>query len=161
MERVYADLRRLAAAYLRNERRVQTLQPTAVVNEVYLRLFGGRTVRAENRLQFMALAGAAMRHFIIDYARRQSAGKRPNPKFRVELDDRLLSDSESPVDILAVDSALRRLEEMDPRQCRIVEMRFFAGFTEEEIAESLGISSKTVKRDWKIAKLWLRDKLGK
>jgi RNA polymerase sigma factor (TIGR02999 family) len=153
---LYDDLRRLAAFYMRGEHASHTLQPTALVNEVYLRLFGDKSVEVADRGHFLALAGRAMRRLLVDHARSKGAAKRSLAQ-RVSLP---IARQQLPVQVLSIDQALNRLELIDERQCRIVEMRFFAGLSEEEIAEALGISARTVKRDWKIAKAWLFGKLS-
>jgi RNA polymerase sigma factor (TIGR02999 family) len=158
MERVYGELRRLAAGYMRRERGGKTLQPTAVVNEAFLRLLPQRNVSWENRAHFFGIAAKMMRRVLVDHARRKKAVKRdagpgepvsisgvPSP--RREADQ---------VDVLALNTALSALAELDSRQAEIVEMRFFAGLTVEEVAEVLNISEATVKREWSTAKMWLR-----
>jgi RNA polymerase sigma-70 factor, ECF subfamily len=157
-EVVYDELRRIAAAQLRNERPDHTLQRSALVNEAYLRLFGRHPATFVNRAHFFSIAAGTMRRILIDHARARQAGKRQNTlaggipasDFVVDHDaDRLL----------AVDAALRRLAEWDPRQAKVVELRFFGGLTIEETADALGISSKTVKRDWSLARAWLHTQI--
>jgi RNA polymerase sigma-70 factor (ECF subfamily) len=158
MERVQGELRRLAAGYLRRERGGRTLQPTAVVNEAYIRLLPQRGVSWENRAHFFGIAAKMMRRVLVDHARRRHAAKRDaGPGEPVSISGVASPAREAdPVDVLALHDALSKLAELDPRQSEIVEMRFFAGLTVEEIAEVLDISPATVKRDWSTAKLWLR-----
>ena len=158
MERVQGELRRLAASYLRRERGGQTLQPTAVVNEAYMRLLPQRRVSWENRAHFFGIAAKMMRRVLVDHARRKRAVKRDaGPAEPVSMSGVASPAREAdPVDVLALHDALSRLAELDKRQSEIVEMRFFAGLTVEEIAEVMDISEATVKREWSTAKLWLR-----
>src|SRR5215470_17610546 len=157
MERVQGELRRLAAGYMRHERAGRTLQPTAVVNEAYLRLLP-RGVSWENRAHFFGIAAKMMRRVLVDHARRKRAIKRDaGPAEPVSISGVPSPAREAdPVDVLALHTALSSLAEIDQRQAEIVELRFFAGLTVEEIAEILDISPATVKREWSTAKLWLR-----
>jgi RNA polymerase sigma factor (TIGR02999 family) len=158
MERVQGELRRLAAGYLRHERGGRTLQPTAVVNEAYIRLLPQRGVSWENRAHFFGIAAKMMRRVLVDHARRKRAIKRDaGPGDPVSISGVPSPAREAdPVDVLALHTALSDLADLDKRQAEIVEMRFFAGLTVEEIAEVLEISPATVKREWATAKLWLR-----
>jgi RNA polymerase sigma-70 factor (ECF subfamily) len=158
MERVQGELRRLAAGYMRHERAGRTLQPTAVVNEAYMRLLPQRGVSWENRAHFFGIAAKMMRRVLVDHARRKRAIKRDaGPAEPVSISGVPSPAREAdPVDVLALHTALSALADLDPRQAEIVEMRFFAGLTVEEIAEILDISPATVKREWSTAKLWLR-----
>lgn len=153
---VYQELRSLAASHLRSERPEHTLQPTALVNEVFLRLLDGREVSWQNRTHFFVLAARMMRHILVDHARARLAEKRDVVVvplvFEGPFDPSPISDPA----LLALDDALTSLKRMDPRQCRVVELRYFAGLTLEETAESLGISIATVKREWTMARAWLR-----
>jgi len=154
---VYKELRRLAGHFLRQEREGHTLQPTALVHEAYLCLAGQDAATWQNRAQFMAIAAQVMRRILLQYARRRSARKRepppaekpsgPGPQTRWE-------------EILAVDEVLSRLSEIGPQQARIAEMRYFGGLSVEEIAEVLGVSPRTVKREWAVAKGWLHTELS-
>jgi RNA polymerase sigma-70 factor, ECF subfamily len=158
MERVQGELRRLAAGYMRRERGGQTLQPTAVVNEAYIRLLPQRGVPWENRAHFFGIAAKMMRRVLVDHARRRRAVKRdagPGDPVSISGVASPARDAD-PVDVLALHDALSALAALDPRQAEIVEMRFFAGLTVEEVAEVLDISPATVKREWATAKLWLR-----
>ena len=156
---VYQELRRLAAAYIRNEKPGQTLQPTALVHEAYLRLMKDRPERWQNRAHFCAIAAHSMRQILIERARARNAQKRWGDKARVTLDEALVHGGEPSVDLLALDSALERLAALDPEQARIVELRFFGGLTVEETAEQLDVSPATVKRHWTIARAWLAREL--
>ena len=158
MERVQGELRRLAAGYLRHERAGRTLQPTAVVNEAYIRLLPQRGVSWANRAHFFGIAAKMMRRVLVDHARRKRAVKRDaGPADPVSISGVPSPAREAdPIDVLALHTALSQLAELDPRQAEIVEMRFFAGLTVEEIAEVLAISPATVKREWATSKLWLR-----
>ncbi len=158
MERVQGELRRLAAGYLRHDRAGRTLQPTAVVNEAFIRLLPQRGVSWENRAHFFGIAAKMMRRVLVDHARRKRAIKRDaGPGEPVSISGVPSPAREAdPVDVLALHTALSALADLDQRQAEIVEMRFFAGLTVEEIAEVLEVSPATVKREWATAKLWLR-----
>jgi RNA polymerase sigma factor (TIGR02999 family) len=160
IEAVYPELRRIARGYLQHERPGHTLQPTALVNEAYLQLVGQKDKDWQSRSHFFAVAAQVMRRVLVDYARQKKAQKRDGGRQRVELVDALAISEDRIEDVLAVDEALKRLAEWDPRQSKIVEMRFFGGLTEEEAAEALGISVRTVKRDWAVAKAWLHGELS-
>jgi RNA polymerase sigma factor (TIGR02999 family) len=161
MERVQGELRRLAASYLRRERGGQTLQPTAVVNEAYIRLLPQRGVSWENRAHFFGIAAKMMRRVLVDHARRKKAIKRdagPGEPASVSSVPSPGREADQ-VDLLALNTALSELAKLDPRQAEIVEMRYFAGLKVEEIAEVLEISPATVKREWATAKMWLRHQM--
>ncbi|HUM10569.1 MAG TPA: sigma-70 family RNA polymerase sigma factor [Myxococcaceae bacterium] len=153
---VYRELRRRAAAYLRGERGGHTLVATALVHEAYLRLVDQRSGYV-NRTQFFAIAATMMRRVLADHARARAAGKRPPPELRIGLDEAPLAaaDPSSEVDLLSLDRALDELAARDPRQARLVELRYFGGLTAEETAEALGVSLATVKREWTSARAWL------
>jgi RNA polymerase sigma factor (TIGR02999 family) len=159
MVRAYQDLRRLAAAQLRGERPGHTLQATALVHELYLRLFAGDPPAWQDRAHFLATAARQLRHLVIDHARRRNARKRGGPSARADVD--LLALPGVPVDerVLEVDEALRALAELEPRAASVVELRFFGGLEEKEIGAALGISVATVKRDWTFARSWLKVRL--
>jgi RNA polymerase sigma factor (TIGR02999 family) len=154
---VYKELRRLAGHFMREERVGHTLQPTALVHEAYLCLLGQDRANWQNRAQFMAIASQVMRRILLQYARRRAAGKRTAPR-PGKSDPR--AESGRWGEILAVDEALNRLGELAPQQARIAEMRYFGGLSVEEAAEALGISPRTVKRDWAVAKGWLHAELS-
>ena len=158
---VYDELRRLAAHYLRGERPGQTLQPTALVHEAYLRLLKDRPDRWQNRAHFSAIAAHAMRQILIDRARARDALKRGGGRPCVTFDESLpVQAPDGSVDLLALDAALARLAALDPAQARIVELRFFGGLTIEETAEASGSSPATVKRHWALARAWLLKEMG-
>lgn len=152
---VYEELRRLAVRRLRHERPDHTLQPTALVHEAYMKLAAQGDAKWQNRTQFFAVASQLMRQILVDYARGQQRIKRGGKQRKVSLEEILLVSSDRTEEVLAVNESLARLEKLDPRQGRIVELRYFGGLTVEEAAELLGISAKTVMREWKIAKAWL------
>ena len=156
---VYQELRRLAASYLRRERPGQTLQPTALVHEAYLRLMKDRPDRWQNRAHFCAIAAHSMRQILIERARARGALKRGGAQPRVTLDEGLVAGGQRSFDLIALDEALERLAQFDPEQARLVELRFFGGLTVEETAEALNISPATVKRHWAAARAWLAREL--
>jgi RNA polymerase sigma-70 factor, ECF subfamily len=157
---VYAELRRVAARYMRGEQPGHTLQATALVHEAYLRLAGQTEINWQNRAHFFGVAASLMRRILVDHARTRRAKKRGGSNQKVSLDVGTLVQSDPPRQVLALDEALERLARRDPRQSRIVELRFFGGLSEEETAEVLGISTRTVKRDWRVARAWLYQQLN-
>jgi RNA polymerase sigma factor (TIGR02999 family) len=157
---VYDELHRLAAHYMYGERRDHSLQATILVHEAFVRLVDQDDRSWQNRSHFFAAAAQIMRHILIDYARSRRAEKRGGGQPLVQFDDAVAFSSDNCEEWIAVDQALNRLAERDPRLARIVELRFFAGLTEEEIGEVLAISPRTVKRDWKVAKAWLHGELS-
>jgi len=152
---VFDELRRIAAGYFEHEAEGHTLQPTALVNEVYLRLVGRRTVQWQNRAHFFGFAAELMRRILVDHARSRKTAKRGKGAPKISLDETIASAEDRDLDLIALDDALKSLTEIDPRQSRIVELRFFAGLTIDEIAEVMEISATTVKREWKTARVWL------
>ncbi len=156
---VYAELHRLAAAYMRNERPGHTLQATALVHEAYLRLTGASLIDWQSRAHFFAIAAQTMRRILVDHARSASARKRPAKRNRVTLESAVLYSDDQSEELLALDEAMEKLQRLDERQSRIVELRFFAGLSIEETAEVLSISQRTVKRDWTMARAWLHAEL--
>jgi RNA polymerase sigma-70 factor, ECF subfamily len=157
---VYRELRRVAAGMMRQEREGHTLQPTAVVHEAYIRLMAGNHPTLENRAHFFALTARAMRQVLVDHARRKLSAKRGGEmSHNVELDDNLALTAQQSEEVLAIHEALERLQELDSRQARIVEMHYFAGNAVEEIASALGIGERTVKRELQFARLFLRQQL--
>ncbi len=165
MPLVYSELRRLAGNYLRRERQGHTLQPTALVNEAYLKLIDQRNAHWQNRAQFYGVAAQLMRRILVDHARQRQAAKRggsDQQRLSItsagQLGGKQLA-TEPAIDLLGLHEALNELAEMDPQQGRIVELKFFGGLSIEEIAEVMSIGHATVERDWKMARAWLRRKL--
>lgn len=152
---VYDELRRQAARYLRRERVGHTLQTTALIHEAYLRLIDQKNVEWQNRAQFFGVAAQLMRRILVDHARTKKRAKRGGSDIRVSLADAEAFVKSQELDVVALNEALERLEQIDEQQSRIVELRFFSGLTVEETAAVLTISPATVKRDWSIAKAWL------
>ena len=153
---VYQELRRIAVNRLRHEAPNHTLQPTALVNEAYLRLIDQKNVNWQNRAQFFGLAAEMMRRILVNHAHHRQAAKRGGGALRVSLEVAVNSFEQKDVNLVALDEALKNLATIDPRQCKIVEMKFFGGLTVAEIAEVLQLSSDTIERDWKMARAWLR-----
>lgn len=158
---VYDELRRQARGFLSKERAGHTLQPTALVHEAYLKLVDQTRVSWQNRAHFFGTASQLMRRIVIDHARAHASGKRGGAAIRLSLDDVQIPSEERADGLIALDEALKNLAEFDERKSKIVEMRFFAGLTDDEIAEVLQISTRTVLRDWKTARLWLYRELSK
>jgi RNA polymerase sigma factor (TIGR02999 family) len=156
---VYDELRRQARRQLRQERAGHTLQPTALVHEAFLRLVG-QSAQWQNRRHFFAVASQAMRRVLVDHARARDAAKRGDGATRVTLDDAAVEGRPAEVDVLALDEVLGRLEQLDPRQARVVELRYFGGLSAPEAAEALEVSLATVNRDWAMARAWLFRELG-
>ncbi len=154
------ELRRRAAGYMRRERQNHTLQPTALVNEAFLKLVDQRNVRWQNRAHFFAVASQAMRRILVDHARTRHRAKRGGSAPPVTLDEAMIAAEGRSIDLLALDQALERLAALDPRQARIVELRFFGGQSVEETAEILSISPATIKREWSMARAWLHAELS-
>jgi RNA polymerase sigma factor (TIGR02999 family) len=157
---VYDELRRQARRQLRRERVGHTLQPTALVHEAFLRLAGQSQAQWQNRRQFFAVASRVMRRVLVDQARARAASKRGDGLTRVALDDAVATGASPDVDVLALDQALDRLEQLDPRQARVVELRYFGGMSAAEAADAVGLSLATVNRDWAMARAWLFRELG-
>jgi RNA polymerase sigma-70 factor (ECF subfamily) len=156
---VHEELRKLAHHYMNQERSDHTLQTTALVNEVYLRLVDRQNARWENRAHFFGIAAQSMRQILVEYARQRGAAKRGGNAQRVELDEAALVSKETDMDLVALDEALKELAAFDERKSRVVELRFFGGMSVEETAEALGVHVNTVVRDWDVAKAWLRRQL--
>ena len=152
---VYEELRRRARHYMARERPGSTLQPTALVNEAYLRLVDAREVRWQDRIHFFAVAAQVMRRILVDAARARGSAKRGGLGPRVTLDERLVAAPSADFEILALDDAIEALSRKDPRKARVVELRFFGGLSLHETAEALQVSEDTVGRDWNFAKAWL------
>ena len=160
MPLVYDELRDLAKRYMRRENSSHTLQTNALVNEAYLRLVNQQAVDWQNRAHFFAIAAQVMRHLLVDHARSKQYAKRGGGAVQVTLDEGLAVSDESSVELLALHQALERLEKIDHRKSKIVELRYFGGLSTEEVAEVLGISEITVKREWAKAKAWLYRELS-
>ena len=156
---VYEELHRVARRHMRHERAEHTLQASALVNEAYLRLIQVQHVQWQNRLHFVAMASRVMRRVLVDAARAKGYQKRGGGAQRVSLPDALIAPEGPAPDLLALDDALKGLDEIDPRKCKVVEMRFFGGLNVEETATALHVSKETVMRDWRIAKAWLAREL--
>ena len=163
MPLVYDELRRLAASYIRRERAGQTLQATALVHEAYVRLIGEKAQNWQNRTHFLAIAALSMRQILVQRARARNAAKRGGDPERITLDEQLLrapsADHVQEIDLVALDAALEKLASLDARQAKVVELRYFGGLSVEEAADVLGISPATVKRDWTLARAWLKREL--
>jgi RNA polymerase sigma factor (TIGR02999 family) len=162
---VYGQLHTIAAGYLSRESKGHTLQVTALVNEAFIRLVGQNRTHWQNRSHFLGIAASLMRRILVDHARRSHRTKRGGSAPRVSLDDTAgqVADTSQPLhplDVFALDRALQKLELLDPRQGRIVELRFFGGLSVEETAEALHVSGETVMRDWRLAKVWLLREMG-
>jgi RNA polymerase sigma factor (TIGR02999 family) len=159
MPLVYDELHRLASRHLRHERAGHTLQTTALVHEAYLKLVDQANTSWQSRVQFFAAAAQVMRHILVDYARSRRAFKRGGDYCRMSLDESVLSSEEKNPDLLALNEALNSLSAIDTQQSRVVELRVFGGLTVEETASVLGISPRTVKREWSMAKAWLHKQM--
>jgi RNA polymerase sigma-70 factor, ECF subfamily len=157
---VEAELRRVARAYMGRERRGHTLQATALVNEAFLKLTDARHIRWQDRAHFVGISARLMRRVLVDHARRRGYGKRGGGAQRVTLHDELVASADPALDLVALDRALEALAKVDARKSRIIELRFFGGLTVDETAEVLDVSGDTVKRDWRLAKLWLLRELA-
>ena len=160
MPLVYAELHRLAKRYMGREHVGRTLQTSALVNEAYLRLVEAHGVRWQNRAHFFAVSAQIMRRILVDFARSRQNLKRGGGALQVTLDEGLIISPESGVDLLALDEALDKLAVLNPRQSRVVELRYFGGLNEEEAAEALKVSPRTVRHDWSLARAWLYRELS-
>ena len=158
---IYEELRRLARRHMGRERVGHTLQTTALVNEAYLRLIDAQRVRWQNRAHFFAVSAQLMRRILVDFARAKRSDKRGGGAEQVSLDEALVVSPERGADLLALDEALCRLADLSPRQSRVVELRYFGGLNEEEVAEVLKVSPRTVRSDWSLARAWLRRELSR
>ena len=161
LTQVYDELHRLAASYMRRERPGHTLQTTALVHEAYLRLVGQREVDWRNRAQLLGVAAQTMRRVLMDHARGRLTARRGGLQITISLEDAAVPFSARSIELIALDDALCQLAAIDARQSSIVELRFFGGLTEEETAEILGISPRTVRREWTIARAWLFSEISK
>lgn len=160
LEAVYPELRRIAGRYLSREPSRHTLQPTALVNEAYLQLAGQFDKDWHNRNHFFAVAAMVMRRILVDYARSKRAAKREGGRQKLELTDALAVTDDKLDEILSIDAALDRLAEFDPRGSQVVVLRFFGGMSEEEVAQVLQVTPRTIRRDWNVAKAWLHAELN-
>lgn len=160
MPLVHTELHRIARRYMAAERPGHILQTTALINEAYLRLIDWKNVEWQNRAHFFGLAAQVMRHILVDFARAQAREKRGGGGLKVSLSKAADIDTEQSADLVALDDALRALEKLDPRQARVVELRFFAGLSLEETGEALKVSVGTVRRDWSLAEAWLYRELS-
>jgi len=160
MPLVYDELRKVAARHLRGQREGHTLQTTALVNEAYLRLIDASQVQWQNRAHFFAMAARLMRRILVDFARRNQFQKRGGGMIQVTLDENLAPSTDPQNDLVALDGALTALAEINARVSQVVELRYFGGLTESEVAEVLQVSTDTVLRDWKFAKVWLHRELS-
>jgi len=158
---VYEELRRMARRYMKNERPGNTLQTTALVNEVYLRLVDVKNVDWQHRAQFFAISAQMMRRVLVDAARARGSRKRGGGAFKVNIDETAVMTPEPDASIMALDEALEAFSRVAPRQAKVVELRYFGGLSEEEIVEVLKISPRTVRRDWDFAKAWLMRELSR
>lgn len=158
---IYGELRRMAARYMRRERPDHTLEATALVHEAYVRLVGQTRMNWRNRAHFFGVTAQIMRRILVDHARKRQADKRGGVAAQVSLDHVAVISPQPSEELLALDEALLRLSQWDPRQCRIVELKYFAGLEIEEIAAVLEVSPRTVKRDWNVARAWLRSEIRK
>ncbi|MFN7923631.1 MAG: sigma-70 family RNA polymerase sigma factor [Bryobacteraceae bacterium] len=159
LDRVYPDLHAIARRHFRLEKSAHTLQPTALVNEVYLKVLQHSDTDWKDRAHFFAVASRAMRQVLIDHARRDRSEKRGGGAMNLPLNEGIASTQAASVELIALDEALHALEEINPRLAKVVEYRYFGDMTEQEVAEALGVSTRTVKRDWAFARAWLRDRL--
>jgi RNA polymerase sigma factor (TIGR02999 family) len=158
---VYDELHRQAARYLRHEHPGLSLQTTDLIHEAYLRLIDQQHVEWQNRLHFFAMSAKVMRHILVDHARSRQAAKRGGSNIRLPLDEAMVVSPGQNLDFLALDEALNRLAKIDPQQSQVVELRFFSGINVEDTAKLMGVSERTVKRDWNVAKAWLRRELSR
>jgi len=159
MPRVYVELHRLALTRLKSERRGHTLQATELVHEAYLRMCRSNEFKCENRIHFFRMSAKIMRRVLVDYARQRGAQKRNDGMAPLSLDNAIAVSASQSEEALAVDDLLNQLALMNPRQAQVVEMRFYAGLSEDEIADALDISVRTIRRDWLMARAWLHEKL--
>lgn len=160
IEVVYHDLHQLASRFLRREIPNHTLQPTALVHEVFLKLIDQRQVSWQGRTHFLAIGAQAMRRILVDHARSRSRSKRGGARQRMELTEDVAISTQRDADVEAVDDALQKLAQLDPRQASIVELRFFGGMTMDEVAQILGVSKRTVEAEWTMIRAWLRRELA-
>ena len=158
---VYSELHRLAKSYMSRERQGHTLQPTALINQAYLRIAQQQNVEWQNHAHFIGFAANVMRRVLVDHAREHNAIMRGGGRVRVELDEGIAFTKETAPQLLLLEEALTRLEQLNPRQAKVVEMRYFGGLSVDEVAGVLGIAPRSVKRDWSLARLWLFEEIQK
>jgi RNA polymerase sigma factor (TIGR02999 family) len=156
---VYGELHRIASREMRHEREGHTLQTTALVHEAYLKLAGAQSLEIQNRGHFFAVASQQMRRILVDHARSSSAQRRGGGALKVEIDKLQIGAAERSIDVVLLDESLRELERLDPRSAKVVELRYFGGYTDKEVVEALGVSLATVRRDWEFARSWLFDRM--
>jgi RNA polymerase sigma-70 factor, ECF subfamily len=157
---VYGELRRIASGQLRREGHGQTLQTSDLVHDAYMRLMGTKDLEFQNRTHFYAIASRQMRRILVDRGRARRANRRGGGAFKVDLTEIQLGSDPQTIDILALDEALTELEKLDPRAAKIVELRYFGGYSEQETADSLGVALSTARRDYNFARSWLFDRIG-
>ncbi|HEX8249329.1 MAG TPA: sigma-70 family RNA polymerase sigma factor [Pyrinomonadaceae bacterium] len=157
---VYDELRKLAKRYMRRQNPDHTLQTTALVNEAYLRLIDSSRVRWQDRTHFFAISAQLMRRILVDFARAKNSRKRGGEQIQITLDERIEAPFEKEMNLVALDEALQNLAKLSQRQSQIVELRYFGGLSEEEISETMEISTRTVRRDWSLARAWLYRELN-
>jgi RNA polymerase sigma-70 factor, ECF subfamily len=155
ISRIYTELHRIAAREMRREHHRHTLQTTALVNEAYLRLESAGSLRIESRGHFLAVASQQMRRILVDHARAAGAQRRGGDAVQISLDDAQTGAEETSIDLLLLDESLAELERIDPRAAKVVELRYFGGYTDKEVVDALGVSLATVRRDWEFARSWL------
>lgn len=160
MPLVYQELRKMARQYMKSQRVGHTLQPTALIHEAYLKLAGQKEQNWKNRAHFFGVAAQAMRHILIDYVRNRNYQKRGGKDQRVELDEKMIVSNERAVGLVELDEALTRLADLDERKSRVVELKYFGGLSNEEMAEVLNVSAKTITRDWQFSRSWLLRELS-
>jgi RNA polymerase sigma-70 factor, ECF subfamily len=156
---VYEELHRIASREMRREREGHTLQTTALVHEAYLKLAGAQSLEIQNRGHFFAVASQQMRRILVDHARSGGALRRGGGAQRVELDKLQIGVAERSIDVLLLDESLRELERLEPRAAKVVELRYFGGYTDKEVVEALGVSLATIRREWEFARSWLFDRM--
>jgi RNA polymerase sigma-70 factor (ECF subfamily) len=158
-ELVYGELHRLASLQMRHEQEEHTLQTTALVHEAYLKLAGAQSLEIQNRGHFFAIASQQMRRILVDHARSGGAQRRGGGGLKVDLDKLQIGAAEASIDVLSLDESLKELERLDPRAAKVVELRYFGGYTDKEVVATLGVSLATVRRDWEFARSWLFDRM--
>jgi RNA polymerase sigma-70 factor, ECF subfamily len=156
---VYGELHRIASREMRHEREGHTLQTTALVHEAYMRLAGSQSLEIQNRGHFFAVASQQMRRILVDHARSSGAQRRGGSAIKVDLDKLQVAAAERSIDVILLDESLRELERLEPRAAKVVELRYFGGYTDKEVVEALGVSLATVRREWEFARSWLFDKM--